>query len=122
MRSEQRVLRKKQQRRQWSIEVLTQGLTLLAQPAEFHAQHLPPYQVISKEVVDRASILWDCVLLVCPDELSDATKRLLSELKEAIEQIPSHLWGEAAFRDSTEWDSVRHLAAQTLASLGSEKA
>ena len=122
MKNERRARRKKQQRKQWANEVLTQGLTLLAQPGELHAHHLPPGQVLSKEIVDRASISWDCVYLICPDELSEETKRLLAKLREAIEQMPSHLWGENAFRDSPEWTWVRHLAAETLASLGSQKA
>lgn len=119
MKNEQRVERKKQRRKQRSIEVLKHGLRLLARPADIQSQYVPEYQVVSKEIVDRASISWDFVRLVCPDELPDRTKQLLSELIESIERMPSHLWCEAAFTTSPECASIRQLASNTLASLDS---
>jgi hypothetical protein len=117
MKNEQRAQRQKQLRKQRSIEVLKHGLRLLAQPAEVQSQYVPEYQVLSKEIVDRASISWDFLRMVCPDGLSEKTTQLMNQLIESIERMPSHLWCESAFKSSPEWVSVRQLAADTLASL-----
>lgn len=122
MKNEQRAERKEQLRKERSIEVLRHGLRLLAQPADVQSQYVPEYQVLSKEIVDRASISWDFVRLVCPDGLPEKTKQLLNLLIESIERMPSHLWCESAFKNSPEWASVRQLAANTLASLDSSQA
>lgn len=119
MNNEQRAERRKQVRKQRSIEVLKHGLRLLAQPADVQSQYVPDYQVLSKEIVDRASISWDFVWLVCPDGLHEETKQLLNQLVESIERMPSHLSCEHAFKYSPEWVSIRQLAANTLASLDS---
>ncbi len=120
MKNEQRVERKKQLRKQRSIDVLKHGLRLLAQPADIQSQYVAEYQVLSKAIVDRASISWDFVHLVCPDELPDKTKQLLNQLIESIERMPSHLWCEAAFTNSPEWAFIRQLASNTLTSLDSQ--
>src|SRR5579871_881826 len=119
MKIERRAERKKQLRKQRSIEVLKHGLRLLAQPADIKSQHVPQYQVLSKAIVDRASISWDFVRLVCPDGLPERTRQLLSQLIESIERMPAHLWCYTAFKNGIEWASVRQLAADTLASLES---
>lgn len=118
MKNERRAERKKQLRKERSIEVLKHGLRLLAQPADVQSQYVPQYQVLSKEIVDRASISWDFVRLVCPDELPERTKQLLSLLIETIERMPSHLWCESAFKSSIEWVSIRQLAARHIGVTG----
>jgi hypothetical protein len=122
MNNEQRAERRKQVRKQRSIEVLKHGLRLLAQPADVQSQYVLDYQVLSKEIADRASISWDFVRLVCPDGLPEKTKQLLNQLVESIERMPSHLWREHAFKYGPEWASIRQLAANTLASLDSPEA
>jgi hypothetical protein len=119
MKNEQRMERKKQLRKQQSIEVLRHGLRLLAQPAEVQSQYVPDYQVLSKTIVDRASLSWEFVSLVCPEGLPENTKQLLNQLVESIERMPSHLWCEAAFKNSPEWASIRQLASNTSESLDS---
>jgi len=119
MKNERRAERKKQLRKQRSIEVLKYGLRLLAQPADVQSQYVPQYQVLSKEIVDRASISWDFVRMVCPEGLPERTKQLLSQLVESIERLPPDLWRESAFKNGVEWASIRQLAADTLASLES---
>ena len=119
MKNEQRLERKKQLRKQQSIEILRHGLRLLAQPAEIQSQYVPEYQVLSKAIVDRASLSWEFVRLVCPHGLPENTKQLLNQLIESIERMPSHLWREAAFNNSPEWASIRQLSFNTLESLDS---
>lgn len=99
------------------IEVLKHGLKLLALPADVQSGYVPEYQVLSKEIVDRASISWDFVRLTCPDELPEKTKQLLSQLTASVERMPAHLWREEAFRTGLEWTAIRQLAAEALASL-----
>jgi hypothetical protein len=119
MKNEKRAERNKHLRKERSIEVLKYGLRLLALPAEVQSQYVPEYQVLSKGIVDRASISWDFVRMVCPDELPEKTKQLLNQLIESIERMPSNLWCETAFKTSPEWASIRQLASNTLASLDS---
>jgi len=121
MKNERRAERKKQLRKQRSIEVLKHGLRLLAQPADVQSQYVPQYQVLSKEIVNRASLSWDFVRLVCPDGLPEETRQMLGQLIETIEQMPAHLWCDSAFKNGIEWASVRQLAADTLASLDTPK-
>ena len=116
MKNEQIVERKKQLRKR-SIEVLKDGLRLLAQPADVQSQYVPAYQVLSKAIVDRVSISWD---VACPDQLPDKTKQLLNQLIESIERMPSHLWRENAFKNTPEWAFIRKLASNTLESLESQ--
>jgi hypothetical protein len=117
MKNERRAQRKKQLRKQRTIEVLKHGLRLLAKPADVQSEYVPEYQVLSKEIVDRASISWDFVRLTCPEELPHKTTLLLNQLIETIERIPSDLWSECSFKNGTEWANIRQLAADTLASL-----
>lgn len=119
MKNERRAKRKKELRKQQSIEVLKHGLRLLALPANVQSGYVPGYQVLSKEIVDRASISWDFVRLTCPDELPAKTKQLLSNLIESVGRVPAHLWREDAFTTGVEWAAIRRLAAATLASLES---
>jgi hypothetical protein len=119
MKNERRIERKKTLREQRSIEVLKHGLRLLAKPADVQSQYASQYQVLSKEIVDRASISWDFVRLVCPDGLPEKTNQLLSQLIESIERMPSELWCENSFKNGIEWAQIRQLAADTLASLES---
>jgi hypothetical protein len=119
MKNERRIERKKTLREQRSIEVLKHGLRLLAKPADVQSQYVSQYQVLSKEIVDRASISWDFVRLVCPDGLPEKTNHLLSQLIESIERMPSELWCENSFKNGIEWAQIRQLAADTLASLES---
>jgi hypothetical protein len=119
MKNDLRVQRKKKQRKQRCIQVLKYGLKLLGQPADVQSQYVPEYQVLSKEIVDRASISWDFVRMVCPDDLPDETKQLLKQLIESIERMPPHLWSESAFKSGSEWETIRKLASRTLESLNS---
>ena len=116
MKNERRVKRKKELRKQRMIEVLKHGLRLLALPADVQSEYVPEYQVLSKEIVDRASISWDFVRLTCPDDLPEKTKQLLSQLIDSVERMPAHLWCEDAFKTGLEWAAIRQLAADTLAS------
>jgi len=117
MKNERRAERKNQLRKQRSIEVLKHGLRLLALPAEVQSQYVPEYQVLSKEIVDRASSSWDFVRLTCPEGLPEKAKRLLSQLIESVERMSPHLWCEDAFKNGPEWATIRQLAADTLALL-----
>jgi hypothetical protein len=94
MKNEQRAESNKRRRKQQSIEVLKHGLRLLAQPADVQSEYVPEYQVLSKEIVDRASISWDFVRLVRPNGLPEKTKKLLSQLIESIERMPSSLYAQ----------------------------
>jgi hypothetical protein len=117
MNNEQSAERKTQLRKQRSIEVLKHGLRLLAKPADVQSQYVPEYQVLSKEIVDRASLSWDFVRLTCPDGLPEKSKQLLDQLIESIQRMPSNLWSESAFKNGTEWATIRQLASDTLESL-----
>ncbi len=118
MKNDRGAERNKKLRRQRSIRVLKIGLRLLALPADVQSGYVPEYQVLSKEIVDRASLSWDFVRLTCPD-LPEPTKQLLSQLVGSIEMMPAHLWCEDAFKNGAEWAAIRQLAADTLQSLES---
>jgi hypothetical protein len=117
MKNERRAGRQKELQRQRMISVLKHGLKLLAKPADLQSRYIPESQVLSKEIVDRASISWDFVRLTCPDELPEKTKQLLSQLVESVERMPAHLWCDDAFKSGLEWAAIRQLAADTLVSL-----
>jgi hypothetical protein len=121
MKNEQRAKRKKKLQKQRMLSVLKVGLGLLAKPAEVQSRYAPEYQVLSKAIVDRASLSWDFVRLTCPDELPEKTKQLLSQLIESVERMPANRWHEDAFKTGLEWAAIRQLAADTLASLESSE-
>jgi hypothetical protein len=121
MKNEQRAKRKKQLQKQRMLSVLKVSLQLLAKPADVQSRYVPEYQVLSKAIVDRASLSWDFVRLTCPDELPEKTKQLLSQLIESVERMPANCWHEDAFKTGLEWAAIRQLAADTLASLESSE-
>ena len=121
MKNEQRAKRKKKLQKQRMLSVLKVSLQLLAKPADVQSRYVPEYQVLSKAIVDRASLSWDFVRLTCPDELPEKTKQLLSQLIESVERMPANRWHEDAFKTGLEWAAIRQLAADTLASLESSE-
>lgn len=103
------------------VERLVHALQTLAAPAEDQLTRVPDFvrkaNNLALDFADALRLVSDCPQILLEAEQQYALDRLDGYLE--ARSTPAHMgfWTEAAIRESAEWDTVRRLARDALASL-----
>jgi hypothetical protein len=105
------------ERLKWSVQAL-------ALPAEEQRRLVPDFASATHDLAIEFEVSSEKAFATCPlpDDAAERLRQLYLQLERMSGPERAELWEDDALETRTEWQTVRELAAATLASMGWELA